>query len=216
MPVPDLASAVAAGYVIGMFPTADLAARIASKGTVDLRHAGSGNPGGMNAAQVLGAGWGLAVIVSDIAKGALACVVGHAFAGGNGACWAGTAAVVGHCFPVWNRFRGGKGVAASVGQCLATFPAYFPIDLFVAVITAMRKRRAFTATTVSSIAWIACAGAWWKWRLANAWGPTPNGALLASTIVSSGVIFYKFWEAEQRTRRTPTATRTSVQTGGDV
>src|SRR5436190_46888 len=59
------------GYVIGMFPSADLVARIASRGSVDLRSSGSGNPGGLNAARVLGKKWGLLVIVMDAAKGAL-------------------------------------------------------------------------------------------------------------------------------------------------
>ena len=192
-----IVAAIAVGYLIGMFPTADIVARLASNGTVDLRRSGSGNPGGMNAAQVLGAQFGIAVIAGDIGKGVIACVAGRALAGGDGACWAGTAAVIGHCFPVWNGFRGGKGVAASVGQCLATFPAYFPIDLAVAMLTAVRKRRAFTATTASSMVWIACAALSWARHLPNAWGPRPNAALLWSTVASSAVIFYKFWDAER-------------------
>jgi glycerol-3-phosphate acyltransferase PlsY len=64
------------GYVIGMFPSADLVARLASRGSVDLRESGSGNPGGLNAARVLGKKWGLVVIVLDAAKGALAGLLG--------------------------------------------------------------------------------------------------------------------------------------------
>ena len=70
------------GYVIGMFPSADLVARLASRGpdqaAIDLRAAGSGNPGGLNAARVLGRKWGLLVIVMDAAKGALAGILGLA------------------------------------------------------------------------------------------------------------------------------------------
>ncbi len=145
------------GYLIGTFPTADLVAKRASGGTVDLRRAGTGNPGGANAAKVLGKRAGYTIMAGDVAKGALASAVGGAVAGPVGAHLAGTSSVVGHCFPVWNGFRGGKGVAASVGQCLATFPAYFPIDPGIAAITGANprwKQRAFAATAVSSTAWV--------------------------------------------------------------
>ncbi|MEZ5209472.1 MAG: glycerol-3-phosphate acyltransferase, partial [Acidimicrobiales bacterium] len=140
--------AVAAGYLLGTTPVADLVARRLSGGAVDLRRSGSGNPGTANAAQVLGARAGALVLAGDVAKGAAACAVGAVVAGPVGAHVAGTASVVGHCYPVWTGFRGGKGVAASVGQCLATFPAYFPIDAAVAVATAAVpgwRRRAFAA-----------------------------------------------------------------------
>jgi len=131
-----VAAAVGLGYVIGTFPTASIVARRVSGGTVDLRRSGSGNPGSANALGVLGARAGAAVLVGDIGKGAAACVLGGLVGGPTGAHVAGTAAVAGHCYPVWNRFDGGKGVATSVGQCLATLPAYFPIDAAVAVATA--------------------------------------------------------------------------------
>jgi len=94
------------GYVIGMFPSADLVTRVASRGSVDLRASGSGNPGGLNAARVLGRKWGLLVIVMDAAKGALAGLVGLAI-GDAAAYAAGTGVIAGHCWPVWNGFRGG-------------------------------------------------------------------------------------------------------------
>src|SRR2546421_6942387 len=95
----------AVGYVIGMFPSADLVARLASRGSVDLRASGSGNPGGLNAARVLGRKWGLLVIVMDAAKGAVAGFVGLAI-GDAAAYAAGTGVIAGHCWPVWNGFRG--------------------------------------------------------------------------------------------------------------
>ncbi len=113
------------GYVIGMFPSADLVARLASRGAVDLRESGSGNPGGLNAARVLGKKWGLLVIVMDAAKGALAGVVGLAM-GDPGAYAAGTAVIAGHCWPVYNGFRGGKGVAAAGGSFFSVFPPMVP------------------------------------------------------------------------------------------
>jgi glycerol-3-phosphate acyltransferase PlsY len=183
------------GYLAGTLPSADIASRLATGGATDLRAAGSGNPGAANAIKVLGPGWGYAVMAADIAKGAAACRVGRRLAGDGGSHLAGTAAVVGHCFPVWNGFKGGKGVAASVGQCLATFPAYTPIDLGVAWATSASprwKRRAYGATVVATGCWVA-GGALWAWRgWPNLWGPRPTRALPAAAAASSAVILYKF------------------------
>ena len=86
-----------------------------------MRAAGSGNPGGLNAARVLGRKWGLLVIVMDAAKGALAGFIGLAI--GDAAAYAASSGVIaGHCWPVYNGFRGGKGVAAAGGSFFAAFP----------------------------------------------------------------------------------------------
>jgi glycerol-3-phosphate acyltransferase PlsY len=187
--------AAAVGYLLGTFPTADLVARKVSGGQVDLREVGSGNPGGANAVKVLGARAGATIIAGDIVKGAAASALGAAVAGPVGAHVAGTSSVIGHCYPVWNGFRGGKGVAASVGQCLATFPAYFPIDAAVAVVTAAVprwKQRAFAATVVSSICWVVGGVVWWRRGLPNVWGPKPTVALPIASAVSSAVIIRRF------------------------
>jgi glycerol-3-phosphate acyltransferase PlsY len=186
------------GYLIGTFPTADLVARRASGGTVDLRRAGTGNPGGANALKVLGKKAGVAVMVGDVAKGAGAGALGGLVAGPAGAHLAGTSAVVGHCFPVWTGFRGGKGVAAGYGQCLATFPVYFPVDLAVAGLTAANplwKQRAYTATIVSNVAWVAAGLLAWRRGWRNLWGPRPSAGLPLAALVSSAVITYRFMAA---------------------
>lgn len=190
--------AVLGGYVLGTVPTADLVARRAAGGAVDLRSVGSGNPGGANALAVLGTQAGTVVMVGDIGKGAVASALGAAVAGGPGAHLAGTAAVVGHCFPVWNGFRGGKGVAASVGQCLVTFPAYFPIDVAVAAVTVSNRRwrqRAFVATAVSSGCWVLGGIVWWRRGWRNLWGPRPSAGLPLAAAASSAVIAHRFWSA---------------------
>jgi glycerol-3-phosphate acyltransferase PlsY len=188
-----IAAAAATGYLLGTAPSADLAARLATKGTTDLRTAGTGNPGAANAAAVLGKRWGYGVLLADIAKGAAASLAGRRIAGDLGGHVGGTAAVIGHCFPVWNRFRGGKGAAASSGQCLATFPAYFPVDLGVAYAVAKWRQRPLPATLVASLAWVgACTVAWRRgWR--NGWGPAPTAALPLAAAASSSVILYRFW-----------------------
>ena len=192
-----LASAVA-GYLIGTVPCADIAARVATRGTTDLRLAGTGNPGAVNAMTVLGKSWGWGILAADAGKGALACAAGRRLGGSTGAHVAGTAAVVGHCLPVWNGFRGGKGVAVSLGQCTATFPAYLPIDLGVAWAVGRWTGRTLPGTLAASATWVAAGVLWWRNGLPNGWGPPPTAALPVSAAVSSAVIAYKFLTADIR------------------
>jgi acyl phosphate:glycerol-3-phosphate acyltransferase len=192
--------AVGLGYLVGTFPTASIVARRASGGSVDLRRAGTGNPGTANAMKVLGKKAGAAVMVGDVGKGALACALGASVAGPAGAHLAGTAAVAGHCYPAWNGFDGGKGVATSVGQCLATFPAYFPIDAAVAVATASSRQwrqRAFAATVVSSACWMLGSVVWWRRAWPNLWGPAPSGLLPLASTLSTAMVIKRFVDASR-------------------
>jgi acyl phosphate:glycerol-3-phosphate acyltransferase len=177
--------AAAGGYVLGTFPSADLAARLASGGSIDLRSSGSRNPGGMNARRMLGPRAGGAVVATDVVKGVAACALGRRIAGDSGAHAAGVAAVAGHCYPLWTRFRGGKGVATSFGQCLYTFPAYAPVDIAVAIGAARLpglRRPALASVAISSLLWLLASVLWWRRRLPNLWGPRPTAALpLANT-----------------------------------
>lgn len=194
-----LLGAAAVGYMLGGIPTADLACRLATGGTVDLRTTGSRNPGAANAMRVLGWGWGYSILGADIAKGALACVAGQGVGGTNGCHLGGAAAVVGHCFPALSHSRGGKGVAASVGQCMVTFPAYFPIDLAVATLTSFGpwRRRAYGAITLSSTLWVASGVLWWRRGWSNWWGPPPSAALPLFSALSAAVILSRFAAAER-------------------
>ncbi len=189
-----LSGAALLGYLMGTAPSADLACRLATGTGADLRSQGTRNPGAANALVVLGRRWGYTIMAADIAKGAAACMAGRRLAGDAGAHVAGTSAVVGHCFPVWNRFEGGKGVAVSVGQCLATFPVYVPVDLAVAGVTAAGRwrSRTFTATVVASSAWVAASALWWRRGWPNGWGPRPGAALPVAAAVSTAVILSRF------------------------
>jgi len=108
------AIAIIAAYAIGSIPFALILAR--RWGTRDLRRIGSGNLGAANVWRAAGATAGVLVALLDIAKGAAGVVLAERLTGGAAApAAAGVAAVVGHIYPVWLGFRGGKGVATSCG-----------------------------------------------------------------------------------------------------
>lgn len=200
MRVLGLLPAAVLGYLLGTLPSADLAARLVG-GRTDLRTLGSRNPGGVNAVRVLGRHPGRAVIVADVAKGFAACACGNAVAGTSGAHVGGVAAVVGHCYPAWNRFRGGKGVATSFGQCLYTFPAWAAPDLALALAVARvrgLRNPALVSTLVASTAWVAASVVWWRRRLPNSWGPAPTAALPLANAAASLVVATRFAHAHRR------------------
>ena len=180
-----------AGYVIGMFPSADLVARFASRGAVDLRESGSGNPGGLNAARVLGKKWGLLVIVMDAAKGALAGVLGLAM-GDPGAYAAGTAVIAGHCWPAYNGFRGGKGVAAAGGSFFSVFPPMVPVDGLVTAAVAFLSKSSRLAIKVALVVWVVAAAVWWAADLPMWWGPEPSIGLLVYAVLGAAMIQARF------------------------
>ncbi len=197
----NLLAAVVAGYLAGTAPSAALVARLLTGGSVDLRSAGSGNPGGLNARRLLGRRAGAAVIVGDVGKGVVACLAGRRLAGDLGAHVAGVAAVAGHCYPPWTGFRGGKGVATSFGQCLATFPVYAPVDVAVAVAVARGpglRRPVLTSVAASSTAWLLASVVWWRRGWPNLWGPRPTVALPLANAATIAIILSK---AARRSRR---------------
>ena len=114
-------------YLLGSMPTGYWYAKWVAG--IDIRHQGSGNTGATNVARVLGKLPGLLVLLVDAGKGAAAVgLIGPWIAQGTGAeagtlrLLAGTGAILGHDFPVWLRFRGGKGVATGLGVLLALEP----------------------------------------------------------------------------------------------
>ena len=189
------------GYLFGTIPSADIATHLARTEVSDLRSAGSGNPGATNAAAVLGTRWGIAVLIGDMAKGALAGAAGRAIGGTAGAYTAAAASIAGHIVPVWSGGRGGKGVATSAGACAIVFPAFFPIDTAVAVVGAVTSRNAERAVWMSCAAWIMSSLLWWRRRLPNAWGPEPTIGLPVFALAGSAMIITKF-----RTARVASAT----------
>ncbi len=109
-------------YLLGTFPSASLIARANG---IDIRSVGSGNPGASNVTRSLGWRKGVWVFVLDAAKGALAAGIGLAAGGRPGGYVLGAAAIIGHVFPLWTRFRGGKGVATGGGVLAVLAPITF-------------------------------------------------------------------------------------------
>jgi glycerol-3-phosphate acyltransferase PlsY len=107
-------ASILAAYLIGSIPFALLLAR--RWGARDLHQIGSGNIGAANVFRVSGATAGILVALLDVAKGAAGVLLAERLNGSSTvSSMAGVAAVVGHIYPVWLRFRGGKGVATSCG-----------------------------------------------------------------------------------------------------
>ncbi len=191
-------AAALAGYLIGTIPSADIAARLASRrrGPSDLREAGTGNPGALNAAKTLGWKWGALVLAGDMGKGVLASIGGRRVAGANGAYAAGAAAVIGHCLPVWSRFRGGKGVATSAGTSLVCFPAYAPADVALATgLSFLSRGRAELSAGITSAVFVVAATYWWAAKRKNAWGPEPTAGLPLYALASSALIIQRLLSA---------------------
>ena len=117
------------GYLLGSIPFGLVLTKLA--GTQDLRSIGSGNIGATNVLRTGRKGLAAATLLFDLAKGAVAVVLARHFAGDGAAALGGAAAVLGHCFPVWLRFKGGKGVATLMGVALGLA---WPIGLAYAVV----------------------------------------------------------------------------------
>jgi acyl phosphate:glycerol-3-phosphate acyltransferase len=130
---------VLVGYLFGSIPFAAIVARLA--GVPDLRKAGSGNVGATNVLRTAGLPAGVVAAALDIAKGAASVFVAERVdASAAAIAAAGAASVFGHVFPVWLRFRGGKGVAAACGAFLALAPVAtgLAISVFVVVVWVTR------------------------------------------------------------------------------
>ena len=104
------------GYAFGSIPFGLLLTRIAGMG--DVRNIGSGNIGATNVLRTGNKGLAAATLLLDLAKGLVPVVIAGEVWGPEGQAFAAAGAVVGHCYPVWLGFKGGKGVATNAGVAL--------------------------------------------------------------------------------------------------
>jgi len=143
-----LVVALLLGYLLGSIPFGLILTRIA--GTQDLRTVGSGNIGATNVLRTGRKGLAAATLLGDMLKGTLAVMLAGSIGGPNAAMIAALGAFLGHLFPVWLNFKGGKGVAVYIGVLLGLF---WPAALVFGVIwltTAFTTRYSSLAALVAS------------------------------------------------------------------
>ncbi len=119
-------------YLLGSISFGMIVAKL--KGGPNLREVGSKNTGATNVLRVMGVKTGLIVFVLDILKALIACIIGRCWMGLNGAMVAGIAVVIGHNWPCFFQFKGGKGVASTLAVMLMTFPVPAVICYIVAIV----------------------------------------------------------------------------------
>jgi glycerol-3-phosphate acyltransferase PlsY len=155
--VPAYAAALAFGYLCGSIPFGVLLTRLA--GTQDIRVVGSGNIGATNVLRTGRKGLAVATLLGDALKGTLAVLIVRHFYSHDLAIVTALGAFLGHLFPVWLRFKGGKGVATYIGLLLAlSWPvaiAFCLIWLVVAAITRYSSLSGLIASAAMPVAlWI--------------------------------------------------------------
>ena len=168
---------VIAAYLIGSIPFAWLVAR--QRGT-DLRQVGSGNLGAANVMRSSGVSAGAMVAALDIAKGAasvwLAARVGD---GAELPAAAGLAAIIGHIYPIWLRFRGGKGVATACGVFAVLTPLAMPVAIVIFTATVWMTKYISLGSVLATMALP---------PVAYALG-SPSPAVLAATAAAILIVF---------------------------
>jgi glycerol-3-phosphate acyltransferase PlsY len=142
---------VIVAYLIGSVPFALILAR--RWGAVDLRRIGSGNLGAANVARASGVKAGVLVAVLDITKGAVSVMLAERFGDHAAApAAAGLAAIAGHIYPVWLRFRGGKGVATACGVFSVLTPFAIPPALGIFAVTVWLTKYISLGSMLASVA----------------------------------------------------------------
>ena len=159
-----LALALAFGYLLGSIPFGLILTRAA--GGPDVRTIGSGNIGATNVLRTGRKGLAAATLIGDALKGTIAVILAGYFGGPNAAMAAALGAFLGHLFPVWLKFKGGKGVAVYIGILIGLFwPAaivFCVIWLTTAIVTRYSSLAALVASVVTPIF------LWWFGHLALA------------------------------------------------
>ena len=174
------------GYLFGSIPFGLVLTRLA--GTKDLRSIGSGNIGATNVLRTGHKGLAAATLLLDMLKGTAAVVIAGYLDGPNAAMLAALGAFLGHLFPVWLKFRGGKGVAVYIGVLLGLFPLAALAFCLIWLATAVASRYSSLAALVASV--ITPILLWWLGQLALA-------ALFAAMTV---LLFYMHRENIKRLR----------------
>jgi glycerol-3-phosphate acyltransferase PlsY len=155
--IPLLVPSILIGFLLGSVPTGFLIGR--ARG-IDLRTQGSKNIGATNAFRVLGARWGGLVFALDVAKGLVAALVPRWLAGGAtpdavllAELAAGVASIFGHVFTPWLRFKGGRGVATSLGVFLGIIPVPTALAFLLWVVLLLVSKRVSVGSIGAALAY---------------------------------------------------------------
>src|SRR6201996_9776121 len=140
-----IAAVIVGGYLLGSIPFGVIATRLGGAG--DVRKIGSGNIGATNVLRTGRKDLALITLIGDGGKGALAVLIARYLAGDTAAAVAGGAAFLGHLFPIWLKFKGGKGVATFLGTMLA---AAWPVGL-LACATWLLMAKVFRYSSLSAL-----------------------------------------------------------------
>jgi glycerol-3-phosphate acyltransferase PlsY len=168
--------AVVLGYFVGSVPFAFLLTR---RRGIDLRRAGSGNLGAANVMRTAGVPTAVLVLVLDALKGSLAVVAAQSIADGPVVpVVAGLASILGHVYPAWLGFRGGKGVATAAGAFAVLAPAALGIAGIVFVITVVVTRFVSAGSVAAAIALVISTAV-----VTGAPGPVVAGAVGAALLI---------------------------------
>jgi acyl phosphate:glycerol-3-phosphate acyltransferase len=152
------------GYLLGSIPFGLILTRLA--GTQDLRSIGSGNIGATNVLRTGRKGLAAATLLLDMLKGTAAVVIAGNFGGPNAAMLAAFGAFLGHLFPVWLKFKGGKGVAVYIGVLLGLFWPAALVFCAIWLATAVTSRYSSLSALVASF--VTPIFLWWFGHLALA------------------------------------------------
>lgn len=138
------------GYAIGSIPWSFLVARLF--GVKDVRAVGSGNVGATNVMRSAGKGPGILALLLDGSKGAVTVMLARGLTTSEAeVCAAGLCAVIGHLFPVWLGFRGGKGVSTGAGLFLPLAPGALGVAVLVFLATVAISRYVSLASILASL-----------------------------------------------------------------
>ena len=162
------------GYIAGSLPIGYFVTHSARG--VDLRRVGSGNVGAANVYRTSGLGMAIAVVIADATKGAAAVLLAG---GGSHAVVSGVAAVIGHIYPVWLGFKGGKGVATAGGAFTVLSPLPAAIAAAAFAVTVARSRFVSLGSIVATVLLPVI-----EWMT-----PGPRAVDIGATIVAAMILF---------------------------
>jgi glycerol-3-phosphate acyltransferase PlsY len=144
------ALALVVGYLLGSIPFGLILTRLA--GTGDIRNVGSGNIGATNVLRTGRKGLAAATLIGDMLKGTAAVLLLNRLAGADAGLMAGLGAVLGHVFPVWLGFKGGKGVATYIGVLLAVaWPIALAFGVSWGVVAALTRTSSLAGLVASAL-----------------------------------------------------------------